>query len=50
MPDRTNRRGWRGWRLHLGVLGLYLLLALGLTWPLVTHITTHVPGRAAVGV
>ena len=44
MPDRTTRRGWRGARLHLGVLGLYVLLAIGLTWPLVTHITTHVPG------
>jgi hypothetical protein len=30
--------------LHILVLGIYTLLALLLTWPLVTHFTTHVPG------
>ena len=45
-PDRGGRRPDLGPRLglHLGVLGLYLLLAIALTWPLVTHIATHVPG------
>lgn len=33
-------------QLHLVVIGLYTLLALGLTWPLVAHLTTHVPGEA----
>jgi len=33
-------------RLHLSVLALYLLLTLLLTWPLVAHFTTHVPGEA----
>ena len=31
-------------RLHLWVLLLYGLLAVALTWPLATQITTHVPG------
>jgi hypothetical protein len=31
-------------RIHLLVLLLYGLLAVALTWPLVTQITTHVPG------
>jgi len=31
---------------HLLILTLYLLLALALTWPLVTHIATHIPGTA----
>jgi hypothetical protein len=31
-------------RIHLWVLLLYGLLAVALTWPLVTQITTHVPG------
>ena len=31
-------------RLHLGILGLYTLLAVLLTWPLLGQITTHVPG------
>jgi hypothetical protein len=31
-------------RIHLWVLLLYSLLAVALTWPLVTQITTHVPG------
>lgn len=32
--------------VHLGVLGLYTLLTLLLTWPLVTRLTSHVPGEA----
>jgi hypothetical protein len=28
------------------VAALYLLLALGLTWPLAAHLTTHIPGSA----
>jgi hypothetical protein len=31
-------------RTHLLVLALYTALALGLTWPLVSHLSTHVPG------
>jgi hypothetical protein len=31
---------------HIIVLGLYLLLALVLTWPLAMHLTTHLPGSA----
>jgi len=31
-------------RRHGGVLLLYGVLALGLTWPLARHFTTHVPG------
>ncbi len=33
-------------RTHLSALAIYTLLALILTWPLVTKITTHVPGIA----
>ena len=33
-------------RPHLAVLTFYSFLALLLTWPLVVHITTHVPGIA----
>jgi hypothetical protein len=32
------------WRDHLLVLGLYLALTAFLTYPLVTHFATHVPG------
>jgi hypothetical protein len=32
------------WTAYWLVLGVYLLLALGLSWPLVAHITTYVPG------
>ncbi len=32
------------WRYHVAVLGLYLLLTIILTYPLVLHFTTHVPG------
>jgi len=31
-------------RTHLLVLGLYTALAVVLTWPLVRHLSTHVPG------
>jgi hypothetical protein len=36
----------RAYRTHLIVIGLYLLLALFLTWPLAAHLATHVPGEA----
>ncbi|NIN69598.1 MAG: hypothetical protein GTO63_33930, partial [Anaerolineae bacterium] len=32
------------WKRDLAILGLYLLLAIILTYPLVLHFTTHVPG------
>lgn len=35
----------RAWRVHLPVILAYGLLALVLTWPLVTRLTTHVPGN-----
>jgi len=34
----------RRYRTHCVILLLYLMLALALTWPLVTQITTHIPG------
>ena len=34
----------RSARKHLAVLGVYTLLALALTWPLMLHFATHVPG------
>ncbi len=34
----------RIYRVHLVVFLLYLLLALALTWPLVMHLITHIPG------
>jgi len=42
MSHSARRRG--SWPVHAVVLGLYSLLALGLTWPLVTHLATHLPG------
>ena len=39
-PSRTSTRK------HSLVLILYSILTLALTWPLVTHLTTHVPGVA----
>ncbi len=33
-------------RTHLIIIGLYLLLAMALTWPLAGQITTHIPGEA----
>ncbi len=38
------RRTSGGARRHLLVLGLYTLLSVLLTWPLILHLTTHVPG------
>jgi hypothetical protein len=35
----------RGWRIHVVTILAYTLLALVLTWPMVAHITTHVPGN-----
>ena len=32
--------------IHIAVLGLFLTLALALSWPLVAHFGTHVPGSA----
>ncbi len=36
----------KGYRAHFLVLCLYILLAVGLTWPLVAHLATHIPGSA----
>jgi hypothetical protein len=33
-------------RTHLLIIGLYLVLSLALTYPLILHFTTHVPGSA----
>jgi hypothetical protein len=33
-------------RRHFPILGLYIILTLALTWPLLRHFTTHVPGVA----
>ena len=30
-------------RIHLGIIGAYAALALGVTYPLVLHLGTHVP-------
>jgi hypothetical protein len=38
----TRRRS--PWRIHLAVLLAYLVLAVVLTWPTVTHLATHLPG------
>jgi len=35
------------WPIHLPVLLAYTLLALALTWPLVAHLGSHVPGNGA---
>ena len=34
------------YRAHLSALALYALFALALTWPLLLHLTTHIPGSA----
>ena len=39
---RTNR-----WSSHLLVISAYVLFALALTWPLVAHFSSHVPGNGA---
>lgn len=41
-----QKRG-NGWLLHALVILAYLLLALALTWPLVAHFSSHVPGNGA---
>ncbi|HID64003.1 MAG TPA: hypothetical protein EYP49_14885, partial [Anaerolineae bacterium] len=33
-------------KIHLLIIGLYLVLSLALTYPLPLHLTTHVPGSA----
>lgn len=38
------RRNSNPGRRHLLVIGLYTLLSILLSWPLITQITTHVPG------
>jgi hypothetical protein len=35
------------WRAHLLALATYSVLALVLTWPLIAHFSTHVPGNGA---
>jgi hypothetical protein len=40
-----NERLQRRWPYHLGVLLVYGLLALALTYPLVSHLGSHVPGN-----
>ena len=42
--DRATKRLKPSLRPHLAALALYTLLALFLTWPLVTRFTSHVPG------
>ncbi|MEJ2210260.1 MAG: interleukin-like EMT inducer domain-containing protein [Anaerolineae bacterium] len=37
----------RRWRIFLTVLAVYTLLALILTWPLLAHLGSHVPGDGA---
>jgi len=46
---RSETRAMRlsHWRVHLLILVVYTLLALVLTWPLVAHFGTHVPGNGA---
>jgi hypothetical protein len=36
----------KGYQAHLLAITLYALLVVVLTWPLVLHITTHIPGSA----
>jgi hypothetical protein len=33
-------------KIHLLIIGLYLVLSLAFTYPLLFHFTTHVPGSA----
>jgi hypothetical protein len=40
MPNNLHRKK----TIHLAVLAVYALLAVALTWPLVLHLGTHVPG------
>jgi hypothetical protein len=43
----TSRMRRNHWQTQLLVLGVYVLLALALTWPLAAHLGTHVPGNGA---
>ena len=44
LPMTSRRRGLsRMWR-YVAVLAAYALLAVILTWPLIAHLTSHVPG------
>ena len=45
MGHGGNERLQRRWPLHLGVLLVYGLLALALTYPLAAHLGSHVPGN-----
>ncbi len=42
--DASTARRPAPWRIHLAVLLAYLILAVALTWPTVTHLATHLPG------
>jgi len=44
--QKLQQPAWWGARLryHLPILGLYLILTIFFTYPLSTHLTTHVPG------
>jgi len=43
--DAENRGGsGRAWCLHLAALTAYAVLALGLSWPLPLHLSTHLTG------
>ena len=33
-------------RIHLAVIGFYILLTVVFTWPLTPNLTTHIPGEA----
>lgn len=49
LEDELPVKGYRpvtGHRGHLLALALYMLLTIGLTWPLTAQIATHVPGSA----
>ncbi len=35
---------WKRSRIYLAVLLIYVVLAVVLTWPLATHLFTHIPG------
>lgn len=35
----------RRWQIHVLTIGVYTLLALALTWPVVVHLGSHVPGN-----
>ena len=45
--DHPHNRNSSPWRKHLPALGLYLLLVILFTYPLVTQLSTHIPGDPA---